>query len=140
MDVFKKIKALNLPLGEYCVVGSGSLFAYGIREARDIDILVTSSLYKILKENGWKIRQYEDGGEYLAFDCFEACTTFRCKNYHPNPKDQIKTAEIIKGVPFLRLEELLKWKREFGRDKDLKDISLIEEYLKNVSSSKPDRI
>ena len=132
MNLFEKVKELNLPLGQYCVVGSGPLFAHNLRESNDIDLLITADLYKKLKENGWQIKHYQNGNEYLTFDCFEANINFCWKNYQPDPKYQIESAEIIKGIPFLRLDELLKWKREFRREKDLKDIVLIENYLKKV--------
>lgn len=41
----------------------------------------------------------------------------------------IRNAEIIEGVPFIRLSELIKFKMALGRDKDKKDIELIEQYL-----------
>lgn len=44
--------------------------------------------------------------------------------------DQIITeAEEIAGLPFVRLETVLAWKKRNGRPKDLKDIELIEAYL-----------
>lgn len=133
MDIFEKVKSINLPLGQYCVVGSGPLGAHGLREVNDVDISVTPSLYKALKDKGWQIKHYPNGDEYLSFDCFEACVGFSWKNYHPDPMDQIKEAEIVNDVPFLRLQELVKWKKEFGREKDLKDIALIEDYFKKTS-------
>jgi len=38
-------------------------------------------------------------------------------------------AVIIVGLPFLTLKELLAYKKAFGREKDLKDIKLINNYL-----------
>jgi hypothetical protein len=42
----------------------------------------------------------------------------------------IKEADIIDGLPFVKLEYLIEWKKFFRREKDLKDIELIEEFLK----------
>jgi hypothetical protein len=41
----------------------------------------------------------------------------------------IKDATVIDGVPYVQLEELLKWKKVAAREKDLKDIVLIEKFL-----------
>jgi hypothetical protein len=41
----------------------------------------------------------------------------------------IRNAEIIDGVPFIKLDELIKFKKALGRDKDKKDVELIEQYL-----------
>ena len=43
----------------------------------------------------------------------------------------IDDAEIIEGYPFVKLEKVIEWKTSFGREKDLKDLKLIEEYLKH---------
>ena len=42
----------------------------------------------------------------------------------------IERAEIINGLPFMPLQELLDIKRIVGRGKDLADVELIESYLK----------
>lgn len=41
----------------------------------------------------------------------------------------IENPLIIEGVSFVSLEEFVKWKKDLERDKDLKDVKLIEEYL-----------
>lgn len=40
MDIWKRLKELNFPIGEYLVTG-GAMAAHGIREAHDLDILIT---------------------------------------------------------------------------------------------------
>lgn len=52
------------------------------------------------------------------------------REYTPDPQYLIDNAEIINGVPFVKLEEVIKWKKAFGRPKDLEDIKRIEEFLK----------
>jgi hypothetical protein len=41
LNIFEKVKELNLPFGKYVVVSSGVLDALGIRSASDVDIAVT---------------------------------------------------------------------------------------------------
>ena len=53
VDIFKKLKELNFPQGEYVVVG-GAVTAHGIRESKDLDILVTPTLYQQLQKQGYK--------------------------------------------------------------------------------------
>ena len=58
MDIFKKLKELNFPLGEYVLVGSGPLAARGIRKASDLDIAVTDELWQELINSGnYKIEE-----------------------------------------------------------------------------------
>lgn len=55
MDIFEEVKNLNLPLGQYLVAGSGPIAAHGIRDYKDIDILVTENLYNKLMKSGWSL-------------------------------------------------------------------------------------
>ena len=50
-------------------------------------------------------------------------------SYIGDTKQLIADADIIKGFPFIKLAELVKFKRELGRDKDFEDIKLIENFL-----------
>jgi len=45
-------------------------------------------------------------------------------------KKVIADADVINGLNFVKLEDLLKWKRKMGRQKDFKDIKLIKNYLR----------
>lgn len=60
MDIFKKLKELNFPLGEYVLVGSGPLAVRGIRAASDLDIAVTPKLFKqlIASKNYQEVEKY----------------------------------------------------------------------------------
>ena len=138
MDIFQKVKSLNLPSGEYIVFGSGPLQAHGIRETRDVDILVLSELYEKLKQEGWEERVWETSppGRFLFKDDVEVGDSWDYGEYNPDPNWLIENAEIINGVPFAPLEEVLKGKKAFGRPKDLEDIKLIEEYLETTKKEK----
>ena len=47
-----------------------------------------------------------------------------------NVQNIIDKAEIIDGLTFVRLEEVLKWKKMMNREKDKKDVEIIENYLR----------
>jgi hypothetical protein len=136
MNIFEEVKKLNLPMEEYVVVGSGPMVAREIRDFKDIDILVSEKLYDELIKSGWEIVEVEGvGGKFkvLKKDIFEVNTTLWHGDYKPDNKNLINQAEIICGVPFLQIEELIKFKTALGREKDLKDIELINNYLKKIS-------
>jgi hypothetical protein len=46
--------------------------------------------------------------------------------YPTTVEQAIATAEIIKGYPFLNVAETIKFKRALGREKDFRDIALLE--------------
>lgn len=58
----------------------------------------------------------------------EICQTWL--NMTPKIDEMIDKAEIIDGLPFVGLEYVIEWKKFMGRDKDKKDLKLIDDYLK----------
>lgn len=127
-DLSGKVKKLNLPIGKFAIFGSGPMGAREIRECKDADIIVTADLFNNLKNNlGWKIKINKYGDE-----CLENGNIEIWKNWRPgewNIEKLIDDAEIINGLPFVKLGEVLKWKKMMGRDKDIADIQLIKDYL-----------
>jgi hypothetical protein len=131
VDIFAEVKRLNLPMGQFVVFGGGPLMAHGIRDTADVDLFTTTALYNQLKADGWqeKPKPVEAGGFYLARGVFEADDTWHYGDYGPTPEQMIAKADVIRGVPFAPLVEVLKWKRAFGRPKDVRDAGLIEAHL-----------
>ncbi len=129
-EIAEKVKKLGLPAGKYALFGSVPLSAHSIRESNDADIIATQDVYDALKAKGWNEKIYPDGRRMLDSDCFEVGAEWTYGSYNPDPARLIAEAETIEGVPVVRLEEVLKWKKAFGREKDLRDVKLIEAYMK----------
>jgi hypothetical protein len=132
MKFINLVKKLNLPTGQYLVFGSGPLHIHGIRETRDIDICVKPEVYEELKSTGeWEEKTYHDGSRYLSKDMFEIVSDWDYgEKYCPTVSELIERAEIIEGIPFAPLEDVLNWKKAYARPKDLEDVKLIKAYLK----------
>ena len=131
MDIFAEVKRLNLPVGQFVVFGGGPLAAHGIRETADVDLFTTTTLYEQLKADGWEEKEFggPHGGLYLAHGIYEADDTWHYGDYDPTSEELIAKAEVIQGVPFAPLVEVLKWKKAFGRPKDVTDVRLVEAYM-----------
>lgn len=128
MKIIKKIKELNFPNGEYVVVGSGLLEALGIRTASDIDIAASPALVERLRKTGeWK-QEYRWNKLFLAKEGIDIITKLDWEDYPTTTAEAIKTATIIDGAPFLNIKETIKFKKALGREKDFKDIALLEKY------------
>lgn len=123
-ELLNEFQNLDLSDGEYAIFGSGPLAVRGLREAGDLDIVVTDSLYQKLKE---KYPEKEKGT--IKLGKIEIISPQN--SIIENPQGIIKRAELIKGLRFVRLEDIIVWKKKMGREKDFKDIKLIEEYFKN---------
>lgn len=127
-DLFQKVKELNLPMGKYALFGSAPLGIRGLRECHDIDIVVTEDLWREYESKDWETRTTPRGRRCLWSDGIEMW-----KDWRPGQWDigkLIAEEEIIDGLPFVRLERVLEWKRLYGREKDLRDIEAIEKSLR----------
>lgn len=133
MDIFKKLRQLDFPIGEYVVPG-GAMAAHGIREAHDLDILVTPKLYSELLKNGWKkciCEQCTKTNRFLLKKSgVDILPNYTYGSYVGDVDWLIKNADMIHGYPFMNLIEFIKFKKELGRPKDFVDIELMEEYIK----------
>lgn len=130
-NIFEKVKELNLPFGKYVIVGSGILDALNIRSASDIDIAVTKDLHEELRKDGTWREEELYGKIFLQKDIFTIISKLDWEAYKTTTEEAINSAKIINDVPFLNLEELLKFKKALNREKDIKDIKLLEEMLNN---------
>src|SRR3989344_3879258 len=128
-EIISEVKALNLPENSYVVFGSCPLTMAGIREAKDIDLLVSKEVYALLKERGWKENYKGPNDIPLSHDVFEAHDNWDFSKYSPTLEHLLASADIIENIPFASLEEVLKWKRASGLPKHLADAELIEKFM-----------
>jgi hypothetical protein len=131
-ELFQKVKELNLPIGEYALFGSAPMGVRGLRECHDIDIIVTEKLWNDYKNKSeWKLMEIREDNNY--FEGLRNDDIELWKDWWPgwNVDKLIQEAEIIDGLPFVKLEEVIKWKRFRAREKDLKDVEIIEKFKSN---------
>lgn len=129
-DIINKVKTLNLPKDSYIVFGSGPLAAVGIREANDIDLLVSRGVYEELKKKGWQKLDKGPNDHPLVYDVFEAHDNWNFSSYNPTLKELLTNAVYIDEVPFASLIDVKKWKAVSRGPKHLADIKLIDSYNK----------
>ena len=139
MKALEKVKRLNFPANQYVVVCGAVLAAHGIRDTEDLDILVRPELFKKCKEEGWMVTPWTKAGkkgkDWLAKNGIELYEELIMVGDSIFVEDLAKNdIEIIEGVPLLSLTRLMEFKKEYlrlyNRPKDIKDISLIEAYLR----------
>ncbi len=126
-ELVKNLKRQGFPKGEYAVFGSATLAIRGLREAPNIDVIVTNKLWSKLLED--KYAPDEEG--FIRIGLIKISNWW----FAPTRKDiptMIKEAEIIDGVPFVRLEEVRDYKAFLNREKDINDIKLIDQYLARI--------
>ena len=136
MNIIPKIKELNFPPKQYVVVGSGILDVLGIRKSSDVDIAVNKDLYQKLRETSeWE--EYEKYGKiFLKKEGFDIIPQLDWKDYKTTTEEAISSALIVESINFMNLEELIKFKTALGREKDLKDIELINKYQEEKTNKR----
>jgi tRNA A-37 threonylcarbamoyl transferase component Bud32 len=131
--LLNELKKLNLPKEEYVIFGSAPLAIRELRDNRDLDLLVSKKLFnKFKKKKDWRLRKFEQNGEKL--ERLEKGKIEMMRNLKPqkwNEKEIIENPEIIQGLSFINIKNFIKLKKKFAREKDFRDIKLIQDYLKN---------
>ena len=123
---FQDVLKLNLPVGSYAIFGSGPMAVRGIREANDIDLVVPQKLWD---EYAKKYPENIKKGYDLNVDGISLIADW--KPYITDTAPLINNPDIIHGLPFVKLDYLILFKRALGREKDIADLKLIEAYLAN---------
>jgi len=127
--LFQKLLSLDLPAKDYAVFGSGPMLAHGIRETiNDVDVIARDAAWERAKQFG-PVMSGEFGGDMI--DSFEGKIQI-FNSWVPGFWDidhLVDTAETIEGIPFVKLEYVLKEKVRLARKKDLDDVEVIKKYL-----------
>jgi len=127
--IIEAVGGLRLPLGKYAVSGGCCLEIHGLRKAEDIDIIALPEIKDLFIRKGFVNNHPEKPENYFKGN-FEVKFNWDFGFYSRPIEEVIREAEIIQGIPFVTLEEILRLKRTWRREKDIQDIKLIEEYLK----------
>jgi hypothetical protein len=136
MDIIQEVRKLDFPVGKYVVVGSGPLAVRGLKEARDIDIVVTEDLFERCISDGWDILPWtypeKIGQSYLRRGIVELNLDVNSGDMNLTIAELIGRAELIDDVSFITVSDMIRFKRAYLRNnpKHEQDILVAERYLK----------
>lgn len=133
-NVFKRISYLPLDSDDYIIMGSGVMFALGLKkldDIRDIDLLVTNNGWKKVKNlaKNYRNKALNFSHLYLLNKKIEIFNAWIPGDYIP--EELIKNAIKIGQFNFASIEDTIRWKKQLHRDKDIKDIDMLLHYLEN---------
>ncbi len=123
-ELFDLVRSLGLPDGDYAIFGSGPLIVRGIIEAtNDLDIITRPAAWELVTQLG-EVSTFDDGNARV--DLFDGRITFGTTwKYGEFDLDElIDTAEVIDGLPFVRMEHVVAYKEAAGRPKDHEHVRL----------------
>lgn len=119
-EVLDRLNELALDKGAYWLITGGAMVLYGLRDQTgDIDLGCTTALFEALQAQGCPVSMMPDGTRRVEL----APDVELFENWLQG--DIVE----VEGVPVVSLEGLIAMKRQIGREKDMRDIALIEEYL-----------
>lgn len=132
--LFALIESLHLPAQQWVVFGGACLAARDIRPTSDLELFVTPQLYAALKQDGWEEKAtISTNAPYVTKTYGDvpvfAFITCGSEKWRPNVEEYLRSPELIAGKPFMPLREMYEWKASTAREKDLKDLVLIDNYL-----------
>jgi hypothetical protein len=115
---------------DFVIFGSGPLLAHGLREEiEDLDVVARGRVWERVVEYGIP-GTGEINGARLAMFCdglIQFSRGWISNNWDAD--DLIDRAEMIEGLPFTPLADVLKYKRSLRRPKDREDIRALERLL-----------
>lgn len=119
-DILRRLNALELDKQQYWVITGSAMVLHGLREqTHDIDLGCTRELANELERQGLPVSILKDGSRKFLIG--QDIEIFENWLY-----DEV---EILDGVPVISRMGLLEMKRRLGREKDQRDIRLIEASL-----------
>lgn len=128
-EILDILSEYNFNFDEYVVISGAALVLLGVKEeTKDIDISVTEDYYEYLEKNyECKLEKYDDKNDvniYYIDDVINFST-----NYYSDSEDDFV---IINGVKVQSIPAISKLKETLNREKDIKDLKLIDEFLNNT--------
>ena len=118
-EIIENLSLLPYSRDDYWIITGAAMVLYGIREqTSDIDIGCTTSMANRLEQAGYSYKITESGNRWFKFD-----NTIEIFENWLND-----TVTVVDGIQVITVQGLIEMKQELGRQKDLEDIKLIQDY------------
>jgi hypothetical protein len=124
---FAAVRELGLPKADFAIFGSGPLIVRGLIEgSNDLDVLCRGDAWKTVETLG-RVSYLEEYDVTVASIC-DGRVTFGTEWGIGNPDVNalIDAAELIEGLPFVRLCHVVRYKLQRASAKDMQHIELLK--------------
>lgn len=119
-EILEQLEAFPYDRNEYWVITGSAMVLYGIREqAGDIDLGCSAKMADLLESDGYLFGRTKDGNRW--FKVGESIEIFESWLYD--------SVVEIDGFQVISPGGLIEMKKHIGREKDFRDIALIESFL-----------
>ena len=119
-NIIEQLKEFPFDKNDYWIIAGATMVLYGIKEeTKDIDLACNKEMANSLEKDAFLYRISDDGNRHFKYgdniEIFE--------NWFSHQVIEFETYQIIS------IEGLIEMKKELGREKDLYDIKLINDFL-----------
>lgn len=126
----KKLLSLKMPTKDYVVFGGGVMFAHGFYDLpSDVDVLARGKAWKKAKEHHL-LHESKLGDVVVKLFDGKVEIFKKMDDYGVDVDKMIAEADVIGGIRFAKLGEVLRIKKQMGREKDKKHMEMIREYMR----------
>ncbi|MCW2914581.1 MAG: transcriptional regulator, AraC family [Actinomycetia bacterium] len=128
--LIRRLVALELERDDFVIFGSGPLLTHGIRRSvRDLDVVARGTAWRRVSELGVPAVGAISGDQTVHFWGGRIQFSQEWISKVWDTDDLIDRAEIIEGLRFAQLTDVLAYKQMLMRPKDLADIQALTELL-----------
>jgi hypothetical protein len=128
--LLRRLLALRLETSDFVIFGSAPLLVHGLRtNVSDIDVVARGAAWERARAIGILTTGPLSGAPMAHFwgGLIEVSPRWTSRQW--NVDDLIEHADIVQGVRFANLHNVLTHKRMLNRAKDMADIAMIERHL-----------
>ncbi|MBR5231108.1 MAG: hypothetical protein IKW00_02540 [Clostridia bacterium] len=116
-EILNALAQLDFDKREYWVITGGAMVLYGLRDkTHDIDLGCTKKLADALEKAGCPVHRNADGSRHITFN----------EDVELLENWLFDKVDTVEGFPVISMQGLLEMKKNLGREKDLRDVALIE--------------
>lgn len=131
--LLRELRRLELDPEHFVIFGSAPLLVHGLRsDVQDLDVLARDSAWDKVA-SGTRTRGSETGDPLRGFFGGRIQFSERWISGDYDTDALIDGAEIMDGLPFARLEEVLRYKEKLNRPKDQDDIEALRKHLSQTA-------
>ncbi len=119
-EIIEKLNAFPYAREDYWIITGGAMVLYGIREqTNDIDLGCSTRMADALERDGFFDKYTESGRRHFRYG----------EDIEISENWLYDSVTTVEGFPVITIRGLIDMKRELGREKDMRDIRLINEYM-----------
>ena len=121
-QLIEKMRLLPFEKDDYWLAAGGAMVLYGFKEqTRDIDLGCSKHLADILEQQGYETVFLEDSLRRIIYNSTIEIFELWIKD----------SVVMVEDIPVVSVKGLIEMKRDLGREKDHRDIELINQQIDN---------